>query len=213
MIFKQTKDLIKEIDLFLDAVSESAILFELAVKDYMDNNYHQFGQRLSSLINVERRADMYKRNTQKDLYTKSLIPEHRGDVLEIIEQTDNLIDTIKEVLVNFDIEKPKIPDEFKQLYFELGQMGAKAVENVVLSSRMYFSNPRNVKEHLHKVYFYEKEADFISDNLKRKIFSNEKLDLSQKMHLRYFAARIGLLTDRAEGAADMLSICVIKQSI
>jgi uncharacterized protein Yka (UPF0111/DUF47 family) len=78
---------------------------------------------------------------------------------------------------------------------------------------MYFTKPFEVKDHLHKVYFYEKEADKISDALKRNIFSDTSLDLSQKMHLRYFTSRVELITDMAEEVADLLFIFVIKQSI
>lgn len=213
MIFKQTKELIREIDIFLDAVSESGLLFELALKDFLYQEPEQFKQRLSTLIGIERSADINKRKTENDLYAKSLIPEHRGDVLRIIEQTDNIIDTIKEVLINLDIEKPLIPEMHNKLYAELGELGSKSVESVVSSVRMSFTNPAAVKEHLHKVYFYEKEADKISDTLKRNIFNDVSLDLSHKMHLRYFAARIGLITDRAQETADMLAIFMIKQSI
>jgi len=213
MIFRQTRELINEIDIFLDSVSQSGLLFELALKDFLDKHEEQFRQRLTTLIGIERTADLYKRSTENDLFTKSLIPEQRGDVLKIIEQTDNIIDTIKEVLVNLDIEKPDFPQKFKAQYLELGAICAKSVESTVNACRMYFKHPVSVKEHLHKVFFYEKEADKISDSLKRNIFNEPRLELSQKMHLRYFAARIGLITDKAEETADMLTIFVIKQNI
>ena len=72
---------------------------------------------------------------------------------------------------------------------------------------------QQVKDHLHKFYFYEKEADKIADLIKRKIFQNTELDLSQKMHLRYFVQHIDSIADEAEDVADRLSIYTIKRSI
>jgi hypothetical protein len=67
-----------------------------------------------------------------------------------------------------------------------------------------------VKNYLHKVYFHEKEADKISDRLKRRIFSSD-LDLSRKIHLRYFALHVETISDHAEDVADRLGISTIKR--
>jgi uncharacterized protein Yka (UPF0111/DUF47 family) len=69
-----------------------------------------------------------------------------------------------------------------------------------------------VKENLHKVFFYEKEADRIGNNLIRLIFKMD-IELSQKMHLRYFIRHTQRVTDRAEEVADRLTIYTIKRSI
>ena len=67
---------------------------------------------------------------------------------------------------------------------------------------------------LAKVYFYEKEADKISRNIKRRLFHDmNNLDLSQKMHLRYFALHIETLSDKAEKLAEVMSILALKMSI
>jgi len=57
---------------------------------------------------------------------------------------------------------------------------------------------RAVKNHLHRVFFYEKEADKISTQLKREVFGTESLELAQKNHLRYFALHIDNLADIAK---------------
>ena len=68
-----------------------------------------------------------------------------------------------------------------------------------------------VKGMLPKVYFYEKESDKISRNIKRKLFHDmDDLKLSQKIHLRYFALHIETISDKAESLADFLSINALK---
>jgi hypothetical protein len=82
----------------------------------------------------------------------------------------------------------------------------------VLATRAFFRDTRAVKDHLHKVMFYEKEADRTAEKLRRKIFSTD-LDLSHKNHLRYITHHIGYLSDRAEDVADRLAISTIKRSM
>jgi uncharacterized protein Yka (UPF0111/DUF47 family) len=91
-------------------------------------------------------------------------------------------------------------------------MSIHAVESLVRSTREFFKDPRAVNNNLHKVLFYEKEADRIGNNLKRRIFET-KMELSKKMHLRYFASHIERVSDRAEEVADRLAIYTIKRTI
>ena len=80
-----------------------------------------------------------------------------------------------------------------------------AAQEMVTAVRAYFRDFNMVKNHLHKVYFHEKEADKISDRLKRQIFASAP-DLRHKIHLRYFALNIENISDHAEDVADRLAI-------
>ncbi|HPD64995.1 MAG TPA: DUF47 family protein [Bacteroidia bacterium] len=212
-MFKQTKVLIKQMDEYLDAVSQSGILFNLAINEFLKNEYERFNVHLLSLTEAEHQADKLKRKIENDLYVHSLIPEYRGDVMRLLERLDEIIDTAKEVVVNFDIERPVIMNDMTEMFSGLADIACKAVDSTVSAARMYFNHPSQIRDHLHKIYFYEKEADHLSDNLKRKIFNHPTLELSHKMHLRYFVARTDLLADTAESAADMLSVYSIKLSV
>ena len=86
-----------------------------------------------------------------------------------------------------------------------------AAESIVLASRAFFRNIEAVGDHMHKVMFYEKEADKVSTKLKRAIFSTD-LPLYRKAHLRNFVEHIDNVADRAEDVADRLAIYTIKRS-
>ena len=79
--------------------------------------------------------------------------------------------------------------------------------------RSFFVKPIDVKNYLHKVYFYEKEADSISESIKRAVFANKDLKLSEKIHLRYFTLHIDTIADKAEDVADRLGIYTIKRFV
>ena len=153
-----------------------------------------------------------RRRIESHLYTHSLIPEHRGDVLGLLENMDNVIDIAKGSLNYFSVETPDIHMDLIKDFVELSDKAALAAESIVLAARAFFRDVNAVKDHLHKVYFYEKEADKIADRLKRHIFKL-KMDLSNKMHLTHFVQHVDFLADRAEEVADRLSIYTIKRSV
>jgi predicted phosphate transport protein (TIGR00153 family) len=212
ILFKTTKDLESQIDEFLDSVSRAALVFNQGVKNYLENDKDSFAGRISLIMELENKADDLRRAIENRLYTQTLIPEHRGDVLGLLENTDDVIDTMKETLDQFDIECPFIPNDLNKNFLELTQVSVEASESLVRATRAFFRDINAVKDHLHKVYFYEKEADRIGNDLKRKIFQME-LDLSKKSHLRYFASHIQNVSDRAEKVADRLAIYTIKRTI
>jgi predicted phosphate transport protein (TIGR00153 family) len=212
ILFKTTKELEAQIDEYLDSVSQGALVFKQGVKNYLENDKENFSEQIKSIGELENKADDLRRAIENRLYTQTLIPEHRGDVLGILESTDEVIDTMKETLNQFDIECPFIPEELNKVFLDLTDVSIAASENLVQATRAFFRDVNAVKDHLHKVYFYEKEADRIGNNLKRKVFQLD-LDLSLKFHLRYFALHIQNVSDHAEGVADRLSIYTIKRTI
>ncbi|HID38459.1 MAG TPA: DUF47 family protein [Calditrichaeota bacterium] len=213
ILFKSTRELEARIDEYLDAVSQGVLVFKEGVKNYIKKEHESFQDRIKRIDDLEAKADNLRRNVENRLYQHSLIPEHRGDVLGLLENMDDVIDTAKETMNQFDVEKPYIPEEFENHYIELSEMAVDAADAIVLASRAFFKDIKAVKDHLHKVYFYEKEADRLSDRIKRKVFASDDLELCQKFHLRYFALHIDTLADKAESVADRLSIYTIKRTI
>jgi predicted phosphate transport protein (TIGR00153 family) len=148
------------------------------------------------------------------LYRKSLLPELRGDVLQLLEKLDDLLDTIKENLIQFNVESPHIPEPIHGAFQDLTKTSIKSIESVVLSSRTFFREPLSVKDQLHRVYFFEKEADELSNKIKRQVYKEmDDLDLAQKNHIRHFVDKTEDLSDVAEDIADLLAILSIKRGI
>jgi predicted phosphate transport protein (TIGR00153 family) len=208
---KKSKILETQIDEFLDTVSRSSIIFKNGIKEYLAGEIDKFENMITEISKLENRADELRRDIENQLYVYSLIPEIRGDVLGLLENMDTVINAEKKTLSQFSVEMPVIPAAYSEDYLELADVCMNSAESLVTAVRAFFHDFNMVKNHLHKVYFYEKEADKISDRLKRRIFSSG-LDLSQKIHLRYFALHIEDISDHAEDVADRLGISTIKRS-
>ncbi len=207
-----SKRLENQIDQFLDAVSQGLLVFLNGVKSYFDEDKEDFEHYLNEINKLEAEADKLRRSIENDLYTFSLIPENRGDVLALLEHLDNVIDSSKETLYQFDVEVPDIPLDFAGKFIKLAELSCNAGEEIVLAVRAFFKDIKSVRDHVHKVYFYEKEADRLGNHLKKDIFRTD-MKLSRKIHLRYFATHVEKISDDAEDVADRLSIYTIKRMI
>ena len=212
-LFRRTKALEAEIDEFLDKLSQSALLFRRAVQIYLsDGCTAEFEDKLNQVNTLESSADHLRRTIETQLYAQTLIPESRGDVLGLLENLDSVLNLCEGGLWAFSIEKPRIPADLNDDYNVLTEQVVNTVEALVLASRAFFRNIEAVHDHMHKVMFYEKEADKVSTKLKRAIFASE-LGLSHKAHLRNFVEHIDNLADRSEDVADRLAIYTIKRQV
>jgi len=214
ILFKHANQSVELIDEFLNTIDQGALIFKEGVKNYLLGNRESFLDNLKTLSSLETEADITRRKIENILYTQSLMPQLRGDIMRLLEELDNIIDMAKKSLFQFDVEVPNIPSALNQDLIKLTELSCSAVESVVPAARAYFRSPEMVKERIHRVYLFEREADKVADAIKRKVFQELPIArLSEKFHLRYFTLHIETLSDAAQRAADLLSIMAIKRSI
>ena len=210
-IFKTSKSVALSIDDFFDKIDLGTLNFKKGVRNYIEGNTSDFTQNLKAISTLESEADTIQRKIENDFYLHSLMPNYSSDILNLIENVDDIIDQSKEVLSQFEVETPHLPEALKKDYIELVNFSAKSVENAIPAARIFFTEPFKVKEYIQKVLFYHRETKSLSTSIKRKIFQEfDSLKLSEKLHLRYFALHIEEVSDSAKHVAQQLSSLVIK---
>ena len=203
----------RKMDDFLDKVSESGMLFKHGVDAYLKGNQQSFAKTIEDIAAVEHVGDALRRDLEEQLYTQTLIPESRGDVLELLENMDGLLDRFKGALWRFEIEQPDIYPELHNDIRELAACVVESVEAMVRSARAFFKDIAAVADHLHKVSHWETQSDKVSTRIQTRVFREKELRLSHRMQLRDFIRHVDKIADRAEDVADKLRIYVIKRTL
>jgi uncharacterized protein len=198
---------------YLNTLSQSSLLFKAAVPLYLESGAASdaFQQKLSQVDEHESTGDKLRRTIEAQLYTESLIPDSRADVLGLMENLDSLLNLFEDELNSFSIENPEFPVEYHEDLISLTDQVVQCIESCVLASRAFFRDANAVQDHIHKVMFYEKEADLLVSKLKKAIFTSD-LSLDRKTHLRGFVEKIDSLANQAEDVADDLAIYIIKRA-
>ncbi|MCK6614296.1 MAG: DUF47 family protein [Ignavibacteriales bacterium] len=210
LFFKKTKKLESEMDEYLDLVIKGGLIFKLGIKCYMDGQIEEFEHHLRDLRKMEDRADDLRRNIEIKLYTRTLIPEARGDVLGLLESCDKVLNITTETLLEFSVEIPEILPELKQDFLYISDNSISCLENTVSGIRAYFKNIDAVRDYVTKVQFYKKETNKIAERIKRMVFRSD-LELSRKIHIRYFTFHVERIAEQSEDVCDRLSIAIVKR--
>ncbi len=208
---RTTRNLILKIDEFFDDIDLGLLVFREGIKAYLDNDMQTFERHVQKAEALESNADKLQRSIENDMITHSVLPQHRAEVSTLIDEMDEIIDTVKSSLNEFHIELPEIPESLRKNMLSLTEASVSAGEELIPAARAYFKAPFTVREKLLKVYYFESETDRISKGIKKTIFQEMSgLDLAQKAHLRYIIHHIENISDNAQKAADLLSTMAIK---
>lgn len=208
---RTTKELQVKIDEFFDTVEIGILIFKEGVKAYVHNDNDAFNNHLKKIDEHEGKADRLQRGIENDMIVRSILPQQRSEIVKLLWQLDEIIDTAKATLNEFYIEMPKVPTTLADDFVSLAEVSANAAEELMPAARSFFREPYLVREKLLKVYFFERETDKSSFNLKKKIFHEmHELSLAEKAHLRYIIHHIESISDRSQDAADLLATMAIK---
>lgn len=208
---RTTKNLIIRIDEFIDNVELGLLVFREGIKAYLEKDNEAFLRHLCKLDTLESNADKLQRSIENEMITHSILPQHRQDVITLIDELDEIIDVLKSSLNEYNIERPEIPVSLNKNFISLADASLFAAEELIPAARAYFRAPHTVREKLLKVYYFESETDKISKSMKTTIFQEmNELDLARKAHLRYIINHLENISDLAQKAADLLSGMAIK---
>ncbi len=208
---RTTKNLILKIDEFFDNIELGLLVFKEGIKSYLLNDMEAFAIHIQKIESLESNADRLQRSIENEMITHSILPQHRAEVSSLIEELDEIIDSMKGSLNEFNIEMPDIPSSLNNNLINITEFSVSAAEELIPAARAYFKSPHTVREKLLKVYYYESETDTFSRSTRKIIFQDMKeLDLAHKAHLRYIIHHIERISDLAQEAADLLSAMAIK---
>ena len=211
---RTTRELTVRIDEFFDTIEIGILIFKEGIKAYVRGDNNAFESHLAKIDELEGRADKLQRSIENDMIVHSILPQQRSEMVKLLWQLDEIIDTAKKSLNEFYVEIPYIPPSLADEFISLAEVSGNAAEELMPAARTFFREPHLVREKLLKVYFFEREADKAGFQLKKKVFHDmSELPLAEKAHIRYVIHHIENISDAAQAAADLLSTMAIRQML
>ena len=214
-IFGRAKAIARKIDDFLDKVSEAALVFVAALQHSIEHDPDPSDEtevrRVEQLLALKRTTSQLRREIESELYTEMLIPDLLGDVATLIELLHRLVEEMHHSMRFSRYSRLQTPDFIRKDGPELVAAVGHSVEQLVQAARAFFRDFTHVRDSVHKVAFYESEADAARDRLLEEIYQTE-LGLAEKDHLARAVREVDSVADTAERIADTLTIYAIKRS-
>lgn len=215
-LFGKTKFLEGQINEFMDKIAGGAIFYEkgMLLLAESEDNLAACDEKLDQIVAAKRRCNELRRSISTSLYSEMLIPDFRGDVLNLLNDMYSLLDLMGSSFQEFTLESPHEREDLPWLkeFYEMVNMVVKSIQSTVIAARAFFRDPATVNDHVYEVRLYESEADKIAIRMKRNIFKSD-LPLDRKIQLRDAIDILDALANQAEDVGDELSIYAIKRAL
>ena len=212
-LFARTRELEHIIDRLHDKIIEIAMVFKDAVDVYLKEGCSDNYRRTSKKIKIiEHDSDTLRREIESRLYEQNLIPDMRGNILQLVENLDRVVNLFDEVAHKFYIERPDIPEIYHKQLKTLVSQVSDCAENMAIASRAFFRDLVTLRDYSQKVYLLENQSDKTSARLREAVFNSE-LELAHKIQINTFVEEVADIADLAEDCIDALLIFAIKREI
>lgn len=213
LFISKQKKIESSLDEYCQQVSMCAENFEKAII-----NYVRTADRAQLLINytevdrLESAADEKRRQIEVMMYSKSLFPESRGDILGLLETIDKVPNQSETTIGMMYNQHIHIPDKFGDEFIKLASLCRRCVESMLDCVAQLFTDFTNAARKVGVVDELESQADAIEQTIIERTFASD-IDGFEKILIRDLANMISSVSDRAENVADRISIIVAKRSI
>ena len=192
---------------------------EKTVKYYLHQDYTNFKKYAEKVYKYEQQADQMKGNIRNHLPKFIFIPIDKRDFLELLKESDAILDSAEDIAVLMDMRKTKEPNEMKSNFQAVMKRAIETVETLVQAMEMFKimletsfggKTRQDIKNVIHDIHKLEHESDLIEKKISKQLFNDKNLDSISTIHLLKIIDRIGCIADHAENAADKIRAMLAK---
>jgi len=161
---------------------------------------------------TESRTDDILEKIVKLLHEKALVPDLRGDILKLLETTDEIPDQFDRILANICNQKIVLPESLNMHFKELLTVSLEACTLTMESVRSILDRGERAARLLFKTDQLESQGDQIEKRIMVRIFESD-WDPLQKILLRDLTQRMGDIADSAVQVCRQVNLIVTKRRV
>lgn len=198
---------------FLGCIQRCLEVFVTGLLSYLEHGPGESFERATELVQrAESKADTLRKEIERVLYKNELLPDSRGDLLNLIEWLDKVANRLEAVIRNIYLRNVDIPDAIKPNIKDMLVPTQTCVETLLTAVRFLLSEPGKAKAAVDDVDRLESECDVIQHATIRTIYKMD-VELAQKIQLERLISDIGSIADKAEDVGTVLEIIAIKRTL
>ena len=160
----------------------------------------------------ESQADDIRRQIEFMMYSKTIFPESRGDILGLVEAVDRVPNRAERVVQMMMTHHVRVPAEYAEAFVHIADLVVRCTESLLVGIHKLFTDFVEATSAVGRVDELESQCDNAEMNLIDRIFDSD-LDPVQKILLRDLVVILGSVCDRAENASDRIRIIVAKRKV
>ncbi len=213
-LFKKQRHIEALIYKYVDSITLVQENFLKALNIYFDKGPgdREFDFMVEETHKTESRSDDLRYEIETMMYAKALIPESRGDILELMEATDNVPNQFELVLYMIQTQRLCVPEFIVIDIKDLVKVSLEICTLLVEEIKALFSESDKIDKLVSSIDQKESHGDHIERRIITKLFDSD-LDTAQKILLKELILEIGEIADLVDVVSRRISIINIKRKV
>ena len=199
---------------YLEAFKMTQENFVNALNSCLLNGYlcRNFDFYIRQTHKYESKADDIREEVNNLMYGKALIPESRGDVMELLEAIDGIADIFEQTLYKIQIQKIITPDFIIDDLREMVRISLESCDLMVQEVAALLEKQTDIRDLMRKIDTNESHCDHFERKIKTTIF-NSDIDPFERIQLKELVEEIGHISDKADRVSKLINIISLKRRV
>jgi len=213
-IFKKERQVEQLIYQYLDTFKLSQESFSMAMDSCFlnDSRCENFDFYIKQTHKYENKTSDISDEINNIMYGKTLIPDSRGDIMELLNEIDTIPRLFKDILYMVQTERLTVPDFIVDEIKELVRISMECCELLIRQAVALFTNSGGVRTLLGNIDTNESHCDNIERRIVAMIFDSE-IDSFRKLQLKDLVEKTGRISDEAESVSKLINILSLKRRV
>ncbi len=160
----------------------------------------------------ESKADDICEEINNLMYSKALIPDSRGDIMQLIESIDMIPHFFERILFIMQTQKVSIPDFLVLDVKDLIRISLESCDLLSKQMALHLKQKLGIRSLLGTIDTNESHCDYIERRIITKIFDSD-LDPFLKVQLKELIVTMGEISDQADRVSKRINIISMKRRV
>jgi predicted phosphate transport protein (TIGR00153 family) len=147
------------------------------------------------------------------MYGQALIPDSRGDVLELLEGIDSILRIFERILYTMRIQKIIPPANLLSDLSEFFLISLDCCDLLVEQTLSFFNQKKGIRYYLKQIDEIESKCDHYERKILSTIFDSSEISPFEKLQLKELILQIGRISDRADEMSKRINIFSLKRRV
>ncbi len=195
---------------YTSTAKEGLARFDTGISDYCENGEGEVEKWLRSVHKRESECDLLRREIEIDLFKKSLLPETREDLMNLLEALDMIINTAEASMRKIYVEHLKLPEELCQPMTRIAHVSVQAGILAMDMAVNALEDGKRAIELDREIDLLESTVDSIQQETLYNLFDSD-MELAGKLMIRDIIEDVAQISDLAEDASSRIMVFLAKR--
>jgi|GEM_PF-3571530 len=209
-LFRRNRELREQLGVYVEKARVVLDTFRDGLRHYLAGGLDGLDGYVQASHSGESACDGIRRQVERDLFAKSLLPESREDIMALLEHVDPVLNQAEDVVRQILLQRILLPQAFLAGYGDLGMRCHEAGMTLFDQAAAALRNDPRSRALGDAVKACESRIDQSEQQLVAALFASD-LPLAEKLHYRDLVTMTAAIGDLAEDAANLLTVFALKR--